>query len=119
MTGKSTFGVSPEQFGLAIMVAFGAPNNYSGLLPSKMTIARFAADEEDRKALRQGMLVASVLTLAEASGASLVAKSWLPLLMTTAVSGVLVWQYMDAINNPHSQVMPINAAQNANAPTGA
>lgn len=82
MAEKSTFGVSPEQFGLAIMVA-------------------------------------SVLTLAEASGASLVAKSWLPLLMTTGVSAVLVWQYMDAINNPHSQVMPINSAQNANAPAGA
>lgn len=96
------------------MTAFGAPNNYSGLLPSKMTIARFAADQTDRQRLYQAMAVASGLTLAEAIGASLVASSWLPLIMTVGVSAVLIWQYMDAINNPHADVMPINSPNNQN-----
>jgi len=108
--------VDAEVYGGAILVAFGAPNNFSGLLPSKMTISRFAASDFDRVRLRQGMTVATALTTAEAIGASLVFKSWLPLLMTMAVMGVLIWQYEDAIRNPHPENMPINSPNNANTP---
>ena len=114
VTSSPLKSIDTEVWGGAILVAFGAPNNYSGLLPSKMTIARFAADESDRVRLRQGMAVASALTLAEAIGASLVFRSWLPLLMTVAVSGVLIWQYEDAIRNPHQDVKPISDPSNAN-----
>ena len=109
--------IDAEVYGGAILVAFGAPNNFSGLLPSKMTISRFAADEEDRTRLREGMIVASALTTAEAIGASLVFRSWLPLIMTAGVMAVLIWQYEDAIRNPHANVQPINSPGNSNSPS--
>jgi len=111
---KNIGGVNAEVFGGSILVATAAPNNYSGLLPSKMTIARFAADEHDRNRLKQGLVVASALTTAEAIGASLVFESWLPLFATAAVCSILVWQYLDAINNPHPDSMPINDQRNTN-----
>jgi len=111
------FAVTSEQWGLAVLTATSAPNFYSGLLPSKMTIARFAADEGDRVRLRQAEAIATVLTVAEAIGASLIAKSWLPLILTGAVAGVLIWQYEDAIRNPHPDSMPINSPANANTAT--
>jgi len=108
--------IDGEVYGGAILVAFGAPNNFSGLLPSKMTISRFANSEFDRKRLREGMLVATALTSAEAIGAALVFKSWLPLVFTAAVTSVLIWQYEQAIRNPHPENMPINSPNNANSP---
>jgi hypothetical protein len=108
--------IDGEVYGGAILVAFGAPNNFSGLLPSKMTISRFANSEFDRKRLREGMLVATALTSAEAIGAALVFKSWLPLIFTAAVTSVLIWQYEQAIRNPHPENMPINSPNNANSP---
>ena len=107
--------IDGEVYGGAILVAFGAPNNFSGLLPSKMTISRFANSEFDRRRLREGMVVATALTTAEAIGASLVFRSWLPLIFTAAVTGVLIWQYEEAIRNPHPQNMPINSPENQNA----
>ena len=91
--------IDGEVYGGAILVAFGAPNNFSGLLPSKMTISRFANSEFDRRRLREGMVVATALTTAEAIGASLVFRSW----------------YEEAIRNPHPQNMPINSPDNQNA----
>ena len=108
--------IDGEVYGGAILVAFGAPNNFSGLLPSKMTISRFAASEFDRKRLREGMVVATALTTAEAIGASLVFRSWLPLIFTAAVTSVLIWQYEEAIRNPHPENKPINSAENSNSP---
>jgi hypothetical protein len=111
----SVFHESNETLGLSLVVATSIPNFYSGLLPSKMTISRFAADDEDRTRLYQGLAVASVMSFAEAAGASLLAKSWLPFILSSVVAGVLLWQYNDAIQNPHSDVMPINATANQNA----
>lgn len=108
--------IDGEVYGGAILVAFGAPNNFSGLLPSKMTISRFAASEFDRKRLREGMVVATALTTAEAIGASLVFRSWLPLIFTAAVTSVLIWQYEEAIRNPHPENKPINSPENSNSP---
>jgi hypothetical protein len=37
------------------------------------------------------------------------------MILTAGVTGVLLWQYEDAIRNPHPNVMPINSAQNVNS----
>jgi hypothetical protein len=112
---RGPFDISPEVWGLAVLTASEAPNFFSGLMPSKMTIARFAADEGDVVRLRQAEVIATLMTGGAAVGASLVAKSWLPMILTAGVTGVLLWQYEDAIRNPHPNVMPINSAQNVNS----
>ena len=102
----------PELAGAAILVATSMPNFYSGLLPSKMTISRFAHSDFDRMRLRQGIAVATVMGVAESVAIGFMFESWVPVWAGLAVVGVLVWQYEDAIRNPHPENEPINSANN-------
>lgn len=104
-----------EEVGAIILVATSMPNFYSGLLPSKMTISRFANSDFDRIRLRQGLAVASVMSAAEAIAVGFMFDSYLPVLAGFAVMGVLIWQYEDAIRNPHPENMPINDDRNSNS----
>ena len=83
--------------GLAIMAAAEVPNFLAGLLPSTMTIGRFAADPVDRARLRRSEAVGSGLALAVGVGASLIGQSPLPLLLTLVVLAVLLHEYERAI----------------------
>jgi hypothetical protein len=106
--------INAELAGATILVATSMPNFYSGLLPSKMTISRFAASDFDRRRLREGLAVATAMSVAEAVAIAFIFDSWVPFVAGMAVAGVLVWQYEDAIANPHPENMPINSPDNAN-----
>ena len=93
---------------LALLSAAEVPNFLAGLLPSLMTIRRFGAEDMDRKALRQGEVLGSVLSVTVGAGASLAARSWLPFLATMLVLVVLLAAYETAIRNPHPGAKPIN-----------
>jgi len=107
--------IDAELAGGTILVATSMPNFYSGLLPSKMTISRFAHSDFDRARLRQGIVVASAMSAAEAVAISFMFDSWLPALAGFAVMGILIWQYEDAIRNPHPENKPINSPENTNS----
>jgi hypothetical protein len=96
--------------GLAIMAAAEVPNFLAGLLPSTMTIGRFAADPEDRARLRRSEVVGSGLALAVGVGASLIGRSPLPFILTLAVLAVLLYEYERAIRSAQQsgRAVPIN-----------
>ncbi|MHB1472485.1 MAG: hypothetical protein ACYCV4_02480 [Dermatophilaceae bacterium] len=98
--------------GLFILAMGEVPNYYSGVLPSWMTIRRFAADERDSSTLRIGMVAASVFALGIGVGASLLAHSPWPLVGTVIGATFLVVGYEWAIRHPHSDAQPINAPSN-------
>ena len=104
--------MNAELAGATILVATSMPNFYSGLLPSKMTISRFAHSDFDRMRLRQGIAVATVMGVAESVAIGFMFESWVPVLAGLAVVGVLIWQYEDAIRNPHPENGPINSPNN-------
>jgi hypothetical protein len=103
-----------ELAGASILVATSMPNFYSGLLPSKMTISRFAHSDFDRMRLRQGIAVATAMGVAEAVAIGFMFDSLVPVIAGFAVIGVLIWQYEDAIQNPHPENMPIDSPNNQN-----
>jgi hypothetical protein len=104
--------MNAELAGATILVATSMPNFYSGLLPSKMTISRFAHSDFDRMRLRQGIAVATVMGVAESVAIGFMFESWVPVLAGLAVVGILIWQYEDAIRNPHPENEPINSPNN-------
>jgi hypothetical protein len=97
--------------GLAIMAAAEVPNFLAGLLPSTMTIGRFAAEPADRARLRRSEVVGSALAVSVGIGASLIAESPLPFLLTLVVLCVLIYEYERAIQGAQNDgtARPINA----------
>ena len=83
--------------GLAIMAASEVPNFLAGLLPSTMTIGRFAADPVDRRRLRRSEVVGSALAIGVGAGTSLVAGSPVPFIMVLAVLAIMIMEYERAI----------------------
>ncbi len=100
--------------GLAIMAAAEVPNFLAGLLPSTMTIGRFAANPEDRAALRRSELVGSGLAVAVGVGASLIGRHPLPLILTLLVLAVLLYEYERAIRRAaqSGRAVPMNDPSN-------
>lgn len=100
--------------GLAIMAAAEVPNFLAGLLPSTMTIGRFAADPIDRARLRRSEFVGSGLAVAVGVGASLIGRHPLPLLLTLVVLAVLLHEYERAIRGAaeSGRAVPINDQSN-------
>lgn len=96
--------------GLAITAAAEVPNFLAGLLPSTMTIGRFAAEPADRARLRRGEIVGSALALAVGAGTSLIAESPWPMVMTVAVLLILLYEYERAIRMAQASgaAVPIN-----------
>ena len=97
--------------GLGIMAASEVPNFLAGLLPSTMTIGRFAADAEDRARLRRSEVVGSALAIGVGVGTSLVAESPIPFIMVMAVLVILLYEYERAIRMAQESgtAQPINA----------
>lgn len=100
--------------GLAIMAAAEVPNFLAGLLPSTMTIGRFAADPIDRLRLRRSEIVGSGLAVAVGIGASLVGGHPLPFVLTMGVLAVLLYEYERAIRSAQNggSAKPINDVSN-------
>ena len=97
--------------GLAIMAAAEVPNFLAGLLPSTMTIGRFAAEPADRARLRRSEVVGSALAISVGIGASLIGESPIPFALTLLVLAVLLYEYERAIQGAQESgtAMPINA----------
>lgn len=87
------------QVGLSLLAAAEVPNFLAGMLPSLMTIGRFAAEPEDRAKLRRGEVVGSLLSLTVGGAASLVANNPWPFVATVAVLIVLLYEYEKAIRD--------------------
>lgn len=100
--------------GLAIMAAAEVPNFLAGLLPSTMTIGRFAADPQDRARLRRSEVVGSALAVGVGVGASLVGGHPLPFVLTLGVLVILLFEYERAIRSAQKSgtAVPINAQGN-------
>lgn len=97
--------------GLALMAASEVPNFLAGLLPSTMTIGRFAAEPADRMRLRRSEIVGSALAIGTGVGASLIANHPAPFIMVLAVLFVMLYEYERAIRSagqPDSGAVPIN-----------
>lgn len=96
--------------GLAIMAASEVPNFLAGLLPSTMTIGRFAAEPADRARLRRSEIVGSALAVGVGAGTSLVARHYAPIVMVLAVLFVLLYEYERAIRAAQEEgtAVPIN-----------
>lgn len=96
---------------LGIITASEVPNFLAGLLPSTMTIGRFAADPEDRARLRRSEVVGSALAIGVGVGTSLVAESPIPFIMVMAVLVILLYEYERAIRTAQESgtAQPINA----------
>lgn len=103
--------LSGPQLGLAILAAAEVPNFLAGMMPSLMTIRTFADDPEQLAALRRGELVGSILSLAVGLGASLVAESPLPLLASSGVLAVLLYEYEKAMREPISGQRDLRSGQ--------
>ncbi len=97
--------------GLGIMAASEVPNFLAGLLPSTMTIGRFAADPADRARLRRSEVVGSALAIGVGVGTSLVAESPVPFIMVMVVLVILLYEYERAIKQAMTEgtAQPINA----------
>jgi hypothetical protein len=97
--------------GLGIMAASEVPNFLAGLLPSTMTIGRFAADPADRARLRRSEVVGSALAIGVGVGTSLVAESPIPFIMVMVVLVILLYEYERAIKQAMTEgtAQPINA----------
>src|SRR5580698_4830153 len=95
--------------GLALMAASEVPNFLAGLLPSTMTIGRFAAEPQDRMRLRRSEIVGSALAIGTGVGAALIANHPAPFIMVMAVLFVMLYEYERAIRgaqDPYSHAMP-------------
>lgn len=94
-----------EAIALSVLVWAETPNFYSGLLPSWFTISSpffhdQAAFEGNRRRIRQGELVASILALGAGAGASYLSRSPLPLIGTIVMGAVLIAGYEYALRRP-------------------
>ena len=102
MTGGGTRmaeGRNAEAIALAILTIAEVPNFYSGLLPSLFTIGHFS-DNEDPETLywiRRGEINALGLSIGLGVGASMLSKSWLPLVGTIFMSAFLMYHYEHAL----------------------
>ena len=99
---------------IAVLVAAEVPNFYAGLLPSEMTIKRFAAKEEDKKTLLSSMMTASIEAAFFVAAASYAAQSFVPVVLGGAMMGLSIWRYSSSIANPHKDAVPIDDPSNIN-----
>lgn len=92
---------SAEAIGLTILTIAEVPNFWSGFLPSLFTIGHFSTDESSEACywIRRGEVSALVLSITLGTGASLITKSWLPLLGSILMSGYLMYHYEHALRH--------------------
>jgi hypothetical protein len=103
--------LSAEDIGLTILAAAEVPNFLAGLLPSKMTISRFAVDPHDLSMIRRGEVIGSALAIAVGVAASLIADSSAPLVVTVIVLLILLYEYEQAIRHPNPRAEPMEGSE--------
>lgn len=93
--------------GLTLLAASEVPNFLAGMAPSLFTLSHMSGKSgehqaEARASMRRAYVVGGGLSLAVGAGASLVADSWWPFMVTVGVFVILVMQYEHALSNPHN-----------------
>ena len=94
--------------GLFLLAVAEVPNYLAGVLPSWMTIRRFAADQRDVTTLRVAEAYGAGFALLVGAGAALIARSWWPLIGTVVAATLLICGYEWAIRHPHDDAKPIS-----------
>lgn len=83
---------------LAVFTAIESGHFFSAALPSVFTIDKFSqGDPRAKEKLTEGMAYAWMLSIGMASVVSLLAHSWLPLLITVAVALLMTVMYSQAM----------------------
>jgi CHASE2 domain-containing sensor protein len=105
MAGKF-LGQSAEAWGLTLLAADSVPNFLAGMAPSLYTLQHMGGksdlhEAETRASMQRAYVVGGSLALMAGAGASLVAGSWFPLVVTAAVLWVMIAQYQWALDHPH------------------
>jgi hypothetical protein len=93
--------IDATAIGLTILTIAEVPNFYSGLLPSLFTIGHFSSGESSEAIywIRRGEINALGLSIGLGVGASLLSKSWWPLVGTIGMSMFLMYHYEHALKN--------------------
>lgn len=82
-----------EKLLMAGFIALESAHLYSARLPSSMTIAAFVDSPEKADAIKSGIMEASLMSFGIGAAASLLLKSWLPLLFTMGTIILFDWLY--------------------------
>lgn len=97
--------VRREDVLLGAFAGLEAAHFYSAYLPSLMTIREFTNDEDARRSLRQGEVIATIFALSLGGVVSSIVKSSYPFVVTAIVAGLMLVVYeakisgkLDAIN---------------------
>jgi hypothetical protein len=98
----------------AILIAAEIPNFYSGLLPSMFTISSpffhdQAAREGNVKRIRQGEVIASLISIAIIEAGAHLFDASMVRLLGYAMMGVLLASYEYAVRNPAKEEGPARA----------
>jgi len=80
-----------EVIALSLLGAVEGAHFFSARLPSKMTIWKFVDDELSRRAIKQGIVEASVLSLTVAIILSWITKSHLPFTMGAIFTAIMAY----------------------------
>lgn len=84
---------SSENILLSSFVAVESAHAFSAFCPSILTIKTFATDEDKRRMVREGYLLASVFSLALAYIVSKMVKSWNPLYFSMGTIAFMIAVY--------------------------
>ena len=109
-----SWAMTPEVFGASLLAMSEVPNFLAGALPSFMTIRKFAADEESVGALRYAEVFAAAPIIAAGLGATLVFRSFWPVIIVGATAVYYYYGYERHIRNPSPDAVPINKQDGAN-----
>lgn len=83
--------------GLFLVAAAESFNIFSAMNSSPWTAENFGADEKKAKSCKEYVMWASVANTGLGVGASMLAKSWWPLIGVTLVTGFMIWIYWRAL----------------------
>lgn len=103
---KLTWTINGEVMGLAALAAGDSAAFLSGMNPSIFTIrSKFgqSGGDDTAKDIHIGMVIANALTMVVAWGASIVSRSWWPLLLTAGATAVLDLAYEWALRCPRTE----------------
>ena len=94
---RLTWKLDAETMGLAALTAGDSAAFLSGMNPSIFTIRKFqgdwSSDTETKNDIHTGMLIANALAVLVGFGATVVASSWWPVVMTIGVTIILDLAY--------------------------
>lgn len=101
-------GTTGGEIATSVLVIEAGASLYAAFCPSWFTVRSpffhdQKANEGNRQAIRQGELVATILTLATGAASSLLVHSPLPLIGAAIVAGVMVGGYEYSMSHPATE----------------